>query len=444
MSQSALFVLVRGGDRRYYFDPLGFRYLYRDLVWGPEAFEDWAIEADEIDDWDENADGGVVIDFDARMLVWSGQRDAMTCPAVANVYQRLLDHAWPHFQVEYAARGMADLAIAADLPDAEDYRFDPDARYESIADAIGLADEELDDEADEYDDDFDDEIESVGGLVTPAGLIRHSIDGRVFDGNESAHLFDDDASRAWVTLVDDRGDVYQIQLQQISTDLIQADVDLIQAIKRLPPSNVPKESQVTEGMWIDVRRQEVGVWGSPDFQLHFSTIQSRWQGWSVRTEDVGYMDQCRVGGETGTSLSDAEAIGMIAPMILSNKRVKFQDMLGEIGAGIKSAALRATGCLTLVLIVPVLLFALVSGDWRSAGITVAILIVAIGAVFKWIERKVLRRFNANFQRRAGEPKVGTTRPDAAGPIDPIQRRRMLDELLVDAGLPSLTKVEMQT
>lgn len=411
MSQSALFVLVRGGDRRYYFDPLGFQYLYRDLVWGPEAFEDWAMEADEIDDWDENVDGGVVIDFDARMLVWSGQRDAMTCPAVANVYQRLLDHAWPHFQVEYAARGMADLAIAADLPDAENYRFEPEARYESIADAIGLADEEL--------------------------------DGDAIKGDEPIDVFDDYDPRAWVTLVDDQGDAYQIQLQQISMDLIDADADLVTTIKRLPQSDVPKEAQVIEGMWIDVPRREVGVWGSPDFQLHFSAIESRWQGWIVRTEDVGYMDQCRVGGKAGTLLSDAEAIGMIAPMILSNKRVKFQDMVGEIGAGIKSMALRATGCLTTMLILPVLLFALVSGDWRSAGITIAILIVAIGATFKWIELKVRRKFNPNFQRHASESNTKTTRPDAAGPIDPIQRRQKLDALLLKADLPSLTKVERQ-
>lgn len=446
MSQSALFVLIRGADRRYYFDPIGFQYLYRDLVWGPEAFEDWVIEADEIDDWDENAAGGVVIDFDARMLVWSGERGAITCPAVANVYQRLLDHAWPHFQVEYAARGMADLAIAADLPDAEGYCFEPGPRYESIVDAVGVSDEDFDEEelndaAEKYNDDFDGEVEHDSKSLPSAALIRHPLDGDSSMADEPIHFFDDDDARAWVTLVDDRGDAYQIQVEQISTDLIEANVDLIQTIKRLPRSDVPKEAQVTEGMWIHVPKREVGVWGWPDIQLHLDAIERCWQGWTVRREGIGYQDQCGVGNETGTPLSDADAIGMIAPKILSIKQVVFQDMFGEIGAGIKSAALRATGCLTMVLCFPIVLFALISGDWRSAGITIAILVGIIVVIFKWVEQRVRRKFKTSFQLSPIQSKMKSERPNAAGPTDPIERRKRLDELLVDAGLPSLNQAE---
>lgn len=386
MSQSALFVLVRGGDRRYYYDPLGFRYLYRDLVWGPQAFEDWAIEADEIDEFAPDADGGAVVDFDARMLVWSGARDAMVCPAVADVYQRLLDHAWPHFQVEFAARGMADLAIAADVPDADEFPFESEPRFQSIDECHGVT---------------------------------------------------NDGHCAWITLVDEQGDVYQVELLQVSDDLMDADPDLVQTIRRSPTSNVPPQATVIEGMWIDVPHREVGVWGSPGFRLHFDAIESNWQGWTVRRDDVGYHDQCNVGGQIGMPLSDAKAVGMIAPMILSSQRIKRVNMIEKIGAEIRSAAIRLTGCLTMVLISPIILFALVSGDWRSAGVVIAAVLVIVVAIFHWIERKVRRRFKANVSQLPIDLPTNPQRPDAAGPSDPVQRRDRFNVLLAEAGLPPM-------
>ena len=423
MSQPVLFVLVRGGQRRLYLDHNGIDYVFRDVVWGADAFESWVTTAEEIDQWTDEASGGAVVDFDARMLVWSGTRSAINVPAVADVYQRLLDHAWPKFQVEYGPHGMASLAIAADQPGVDDDQLQPEDRCQTIADAAGSNDALEDLKKDDQEEDEE---------------LR--LDEDPYD------IFDDDDLRAWVTLIDENGTVRHYHLHHIPLDLIGAHPDLVQTLKGLPAADLPSEGQVIEGMWIDVPRREVGVWGGPDFQLHFADIERAWKGWTVRhssfAEDaLGYGDQCAISGPVGVTLSDAEALGMIAPQILSTKRFDLVDVFGEAGTKFKSFAKQATGCLVTVLAMPVVLFGLVSGDWRSAGITLAILVAIVVVVFKFVELKVRQNFRRSIIGSLNAAGETNPHPSAAGPMDEQERRRQLNALLVGAGLPSIAEIE---
>ena len=51
------------------------------------------------------------------------------------------------------------------------------------------------------------------------------------------------------------------QLLEISQDLLKCEPQALLSLKQLPPSEVPKEEVVREGMWIEEAERTIGIWG---------------------------------------------------------------------------------------------------------------------------------------------------------------------------------------
>ena len=400
MSEPAIFVLIRDGQKRYFADRWAHTSLHREIAWGPEALETWLVADEEIDDWSDEASGGVVVDFDNQRMTWHGEDSMLSVPRVAKVFEQLLQAAWPGYEIKYANRGLKDLAEAAGEPDAEDYDDEFHSRCTSVRDAAGVYSDE--EEEDEYE-------------------------------------FDDDDPRAWVTLIDSEGAVRHRNLSEISNDLIHGHASGLEQLAKLPAAEIPEEAFVTEGMWIDESSQEIGFWGNRKSAACLAQMQKSWQDWNVKWADGGYSDQCGVSGPSGVPMTEAQALGKVIPIVLSTQRLDVRAVFNAMGGQLKKMALKATDCLLLVICSPVLIYGAISGSWQAALITVAIVTAIVFTVFKVAETKFKRKFAVSSLQPDEEEEEA--RPVVVGSLQESERRTALDQILAKAGLPSLAEIE---
>lgn len=408
MADPAEFAVIRNGQTSVYGDRWSSIFLFREILWGPEAFEEWLAAGEKYDD-DEGLDefeGGAVLNFDTRELTWFQGHETFDVPCVGTVYQKLLAAAWPGYTVtEAKSPGVLARAAGTDWPDdADEYGEDawmdrPENVQESTSDYDG--EEDLDEDDDDEDDDF-----------TP---------------------------RAWITLIDNGESFRHRILYQVSQDLINGDESAFEQLRKLNAAEVPPEVRVSEGMWIDASNQEIGFWGNYESERALSRLQQSWDGWTVRWAANGYRDQCQATGIPGEPMSDAEALGKIVPQLLSTKRFDVGAIMGAIGGQLKGAALKACGCLIFILAIPILIFGYFMEQMRAAGITIGALVVVVAIAFKVVEGKFKQGISEGAMGGRGEEEGG--RPAVAGPLDEDIRRSRLNELLASAGLPSIEEIE---
>ncbi len=165
--------------------------------------------------------------------------------------------------------------------------------------------------------------------------------------------------------------------------------------------------------------------------------KEHWQGWKLTWLKRGYADQCAASGTMGMPMTHAEAVAKVVPLILSTQQFDANAMLGAIGGGLKGFANKAVGCLLIVLSLPLVIFALVSGNWQSALIAIAVTSLIVIGLYQF----VIYRFKRAV--RKGLSQVDQQRPNAlvAGPQDEEARRQRVDQLLKLAKLPRLAEVE---
>lgn len=406
MSEPAIFGLIRDGEARFYADRWAVVFLHREIMYGPDDFEAWVTQLEELDEWEDECCGGAVADYDRKKLVWYGETQALQVPRVAAIYERMLQAAWPGFEVGFAHEGMRDLAEAVGSDALGEWH--GEERPETVLEAAGIYGDE--------DEPEDDEEGSSGG------------DERVFDEGEL---------RAWVTIVEAGGAIRQRHLDGLPEDLLGASNDALRAIKDLPPAEVPPEAVVTEGMWVDEATRSIGVWGAPNLHKRLSGIDQAWEGWAVQWAERGYEQQCEVAGPAGVPMEEAEALAKLLPSILSTKRLDMSIVLGALGGGLKKTAAKATGCLLMVICLPLVIFGLVSGSWKPVLISIAITCGVVFVAFKVIEYRVRR----SFMGKIPMANEGDKAPPSAGPMEEAQRRERIGRLLVAAGLPGLAVVE---
>lgn len=425
MSEPASFAIIRDGQKRYYGDRWASALLHRELVWGPEALETWILTLGELDEWHDDVDGSVVIDFDRRRLMFNVAWEMLSVPKVAAIYNQLLAKAWPKYEIVSAAT-RRELAEALDLPlhpheDREQFLLE--YRAQSVRGAMG------DDDRDDDDDDDDSEVDEEEDRVEQA------------DGQAGSKLlpyeFDEDELRAWITITDSEGSIRHRQLQEISQDLLKCESQALMDLKQLPPSEVPKEAVVREGMWIEEAERTIGIWGGPNTKATLPLVERSWKGWDVQWAQRGYSQHCAATGPSGQPLSTERALAKFVPTLLSTERFDMSTVIGAIGGSLKKTAMKATGCLLVVICSPLLIFGAVSGNWTAVLITIGIMVVLVAVVFKLIERKVSRSMKNTFSRGQSQP----TGPATAGPLDADARRQALDQLLAAAGFPSIKKLE---
>lgn len=414
MSEPVIFSIIQDGQPRHYFDRWGGVLLFRNLVWGSEAVQAWIAEQEEIDEWSDDVAGGIVVDCDRRQLVWCGDDEPLEIPRVGRAFDQLVAAAWPGFEVKYGIRGVVDLAEALGHDDVDDYDDESSQRADELwATLEDYHEGDLDDEADEEE--------------------------RTLTLESFQFPYDEDDKVAWVTLIESGGAVRHRQLPEIPWDLLKMDATAIQILAALPSADIPREAVVREGLWFDQGNQELGFWGSPNSRRDFETLKSNTE-WKGRWADGGYGEQCAASGPAGLPMSDAEALGHLVPTLLSTKRIDLQNVVGALGNQLKQTAMKATGCLLIVLSLPVLLFGLISGNMKAAGITIAVMIVIVSVIFKVVEFRMKSKFRKASQREEMDVKAPEA-PPVAGPLKSSARKAELDQRLKECGLPSVAECE---
>ena len=297
MSKSvAYFVIIRDGQKQCFEDRWASP--YRELVWGADDLQEWLVQGDETDYDPEDLSGGAVVNFDSRELVWF-EREALEIPRVMAVHQRLMEKAWPGFQIRCTSDREFYSAIneSADDEDDDDWH----DRCETVREAAGLYDD--DEEPDEDEEEDDDDYEMTG---------------------------------AWVTVLDTKGKARHRNIEQISEDLVAASKEAIEHLAKLKAAEVPPEKAVAEGMWLDVNAREIGFWGGSAARRDFERLQQSWDKWTVRWAENGYAEQCQASSLPGVPMSDAEALGTFIPRILSTERFDFGNVIGAMGGAAES------------------------------------------------------------------------------------------------------------
>lgn len=404
MSKSVTYsILIRDGNKRCFEDlwvPL-----YRELLWGPDAFEAWLREGEESEWEPEELAGLAVVDFDSNELRW-GEREVLELPRVRAAHQRLLQQAWPGFKIRF----LEDDEMYAEIYGPSEDEASPfDDRPETIREAAGLCDDE-DDDDEEYEDEEDE-----------------------------GEAFDEDYPGAWLTIIDDRGTVRHRLVRELSADLLGGDETVLQAITDLKSAEVPPEAVVKEGCWINVKDRAIGVWGGTGVRRCFPAMEEAWSDWRVSWAEQGYADQGAASGVPGIAMTDAQVLARFMRNVLSAKRLDMANALGSMGGQLKKTALQATGCLVLLLSLPILLVGYLMGRLKEAGYGIIGLVVIVAIAFKVIEWKIKAKFRqAPFNQ---QEQAGDTRPPAAGPLDEPTRRQALDQLLIASGFPSLAEIE---
>ncbi len=413
MSQFAMIALVRDGHTKYFVDRWAAGFLFREMLWGPDDFETWVSHLEPSDEW-EVAGSGAIVDFDQRRLIWTDEHESLVVPRVWSVYERLLDAAWPDFEVRHTDE-ISELFTALGLPFE---RFDDEEEeYETRSETVLIAGRIYDDEDDEElgDEELADE-----------------------DVEEDDYGFDEEESRAWVTVISNDGVIRHRQLDDLPLDLLRADQSALERLETLAPAEVPPEAVVSEGMWIRHDQQQVGIWGRAPTKRQLAKLQDHWTGWTIQWSDDGYTAQCGVSGPTGVPMNEQQALAKFLPIVLSTKRFDMDTVFGAIGGSLRKTALKGVGCLFIAVCTPLLLFGLFSGNWTAVLISVLVTAIIFFVGFKIVEYRFKKKFKDTVPKHE-ESKA----PPVAGPLDENERRARLDELLKNAGFPSLDVIEPQ-
>jgi hypothetical protein len=112
MGQRANLILLQNRQYRIYYTHWRANTLDRDLFWGPDHATLFARVQKPTDDWLDEvwAEGGAVIDHDARVLLFYGGEDLLYEIPLRRAYLRALARAWDGWDVRWAYEGIADLA----------------------------------------------------------------------------------------------------------------------------------------------------------------------------------------------------------------------------------------------------------------------------------------------------------------------------------------------
>lgn len=407
MIEPALFALIRDGETTLYIDPCGAILFARNLVWGKDAIESWLAGREPVHEFDTDCEAGAVIDFDAMALLWYTEDDLADHPRSIELLDTLIGAAWPGFEIIYAD-GMADLQIAAG-----------DSISHAVAQRLRAPESDVD------------------PLETRSDTLdEETREDEPFDPN------DEDERFAWVTILDDNNSIHHRLIGEITSDVIRNEDDPIGRLLMLEPYDVPAEQNVTEAIIIDQPSRNIRIYGKRNIASIANEIKENWRDWDVQCVTTGgYEQQCKFSGPSGKPMSAAEALGTVVPALLMTERVDPAMVLGEIGKSFKGFMAKLVTGVTMLVCLPFVVFALISGNWKTGGITIGIIVVLVAVGFKLVERKLRRGFAAKMAPLRSDANGDDDNQVVAGPVETGERKRKLDQLLQTAGLPRLAEIE---
>ncbi|MHA3914196.1 hypothetical protein [Halovulum sp. GXIMD14793] len=148
VGQRCNLIIVKNGRCDIYYDHWAANRLDQELFWGPEIARAFIEQRDAQPDSlldDRWSEGGCVLDFDTKHLLWYGGEDTLRDAAANLAHQDLMSSQWPGWQVEWAKDGIFDIAAKLNLPRravSSDLAFEPNRlslpHTESYQDAIIL------------------------------------------------------------------------------------------------------------------------------------------------------------------------------------------------------------------------------------------------------------------------------------------------------------------
>lgn len=122
MGQRANLILVENGSYRLFYDHWCANTMERDLFWGPQHAREFILAHKECEINDQNwldekwAEGGVVLDLDKQHLLLFFTSDLGFDLQLRHFYMELLCKVWKGWNVQYAQRGIAQLAEYVGFP----------------------------------------------------------------------------------------------------------------------------------------------------------------------------------------------------------------------------------------------------------------------------------------------------------------------------------------
>ena len=109
-------VIIENSQVSVYYDHWAATILDIELLWGAKIAREFIEERDvKPDSWlnDEWAEGGCVIDFDSKQLLWYGGDNILCAPELNLINHELLEIQWAGWTIEWAKDGIFDLAKKA-------------------------------------------------------------------------------------------------------------------------------------------------------------------------------------------------------------------------------------------------------------------------------------------------------------------------------------------
>ncbi|MGE5396632.1 MAG: hypothetical protein ACM3MK_03725 [Chitinophagales bacterium] len=237
MGQRANLLILKDNTYELYYDHWCANTLPQDLFWGPTHAIKFiqAQERVESDDWLDNvwAEGGAVIDTDRNVFLLFGGEDILYDVPLRKMYLRLIQSPWRGWDIQWAHRGIVDLA-----------------RY------VGYPEEKVIDEAD-----------IKGGEMRwepPEDIESINIVGSIKFKDQGCLLF---PLFGEVELIIENGPAI---LDNVVQEYGHPRVDLNTYTKEFP----------TGGFHIDVQRRELRFWQASGV-YDLESIRKQWFGWTV-------------------------------------------------------------------------------------------------------------------------------------------------------------------
>ncbi|MEM7477448.1 MAG: hypothetical protein AAF483_20885 [Planctomycetota bacterium] len=415
MSRSADYiVLIREGNKETYAEVWG--NLYRELMWGPEDFEQWVRTGGSIEEEPGELSGLAIVNFDNHSLTW-GTCNPLDMPKSQALLEKMIATSWADFTVRHV--GVSRLHATARSSNASD----------------GLIAWEQEDDDYSY---RPKTIQEAAEYFMP-GTVHMDGDAAHEDYDDDETPFSEDLPGAWIAIHDDHGDLLHRGLSELPLDLLSNREQPLNQLTQLPAVQVPEEEFVTEGLVIHAHEKRLFYWGT-DFEDVGRRLQQCWEGWTVTSATSGYMRQCELCKLNGQPLSESKALAAFLQQVLSTKRMSIGNWLGAVGGSIKRTAIRATGCLTVILALPIVLSAIFMNKWKEAGFALATLVAIVVVAFKFVEFLLKSKFQASVLA-AKDEDLESQRPPTAGSKDATDRKQKLGELLATCNLPCLAEIE---
>ena len=391
MAEPAIYILTRDGQTESFKDPWGGVFLFRELVWGPDAFERWARQLTPVESSEEHFDAGAIVNFDQKSLHWHADYDVFRSARRQQAYDRILTHAWSGFEITALCETAWQTTTGNPIDEAE-----RSAAAMRVEDAI-LDPSDLD----------------TAGLNSPSALAETPL--------------------AWISIQGTTDSTHHFLLWQITDDLLCGDSDAIRELASQADCPLPAERLLGEGLTIDIKSRSITAWGGRSLQDRVKQLSQATTGWTLTWDESGYAEHCRLVHEKGELMQDAETVASFLPYLLCPKRFDVDSYLEAMSSRTLRRLQRIAGVMAVVLGIPLLGLGLANGNWVPA----IILGLCLGLAWHLAQRQA-RNWIRRQQDEASHVDASAV---SAGPTQLAERRSMLGVSLEKAGLVWNSEVE---